>query len=216
MAPRRGCLSTPQNPSATTKSYDPLNLPLRTERNLTSQLRQMERAQTMHEYDELAEKYGISGPSLLDRILSIQRPTSYPHEFLHLFLLNHGLNLAALWTNSYSGISNTGSENYLISRTDWVALGRGTGAATDLLPSAFVRPLPDIRSTRRLYCGGSWSLWLIYIGPIVLRGWLATKYYNHYLELVTILKCLLEVNNSKRRIKQLRKEIAGHVERFDK
>ncbi|KAG9097599.1 hypothetical protein FS749_005930 [Ceratobasidium sp. UAMH 11750] len=115
----------------------------------------------------------------------------------------------------YHGINNSGCENYLISRTDWVAIGRETEASTNLLPSAFIHPLPDIQSSTHLYCGESWSLWLIYIGPIVLRGRLSQKYYDHYLELVAILKCLLQFYNSMCRIEQLREEIAGYVERFE-
>ncbi|KAG8692847.1 hypothetical protein FRC08_009492 [Ceratobasidium sp. 394] len=175
----------------------------------------MQSARTMTKRDELAKQYGISGPSILDLIPSIQRPMSYPHEFLHLFLLNHGPNLVSLWSGSYSRISDSGCENYLISRADWIAIGRETEASTNLLPSVFIRPLPNIQSSTHLYCGESWSFWLIYIGPIVLRGRLGQKYYDHYLELISILKCLLLFYNSTRRIEQLREEIAGYVERFE-
>lgn len=54
-----------------------------------------------------------------------------------------------------------------------------------------------------------------YIGPIVLRGRLPEKYYNHYLELVDILKCLLSVTNTRARIEQLKLDVARYVERFE-
>ncbi|KAG8738793.1 hypothetical protein FRC12_016562, partial [Ceratobasidium sp. 428] len=99
----------------------------------------------------------------------------------------------ALWTNTHDGVKNAGSGNYLISRADWAAIGRETEAATSLLPAEFIRPLLNIQTNQRLYNGESWSFWLIYIGPI----------------------CLLELNNTTDRIKQLRVDIAGYVERFE-
>jgi hypothetical protein len=208
-------IDTSDNSSGTTRSYDPLALPLRTEEKTIRHLERIENAPTIHERDELAKRYGISGPSLLDRIPSIQRPTSYPHEFLHLFLLNHGPGLVSLWINSCRGISDSGSEEYLISNSDWVAIGQETEEATKLIPAAFIRPLPNIQTSWRLYCGESWSFWLTYVGPIVLRGRLRQKYYDHYMQLVNILKCLLELSNTTQRIQQLRQDVAHYVESFE-
>ncbi|QRV77209.1 Transposase family tnp2 [Ceratobasidium sp. AG-Ba] len=205
----------PRNPAATTTSYDPLNLPLRTQNNMKRQIDEMNRQTRPKDYEELAKKYGISGPSILDRIPSISRPSSYPHEFLHLFLLNHGPNLVDLWTGSYKNINDAGCEDYLISKRDWAAIGRETEAANQWLPTAFTRKLPNIQTSPNLYCGESWSFWLIYVGPIVLYGRLPDKYYRHYMEYVNILKCLLEFENTTARIEQLRVEIAGYVERFE-
>ncbi|QRV73589.1 Transposase family tnp2 [Ceratobasidium sp. AG-Ba] len=202
-------------PANTTNSYDPLALPLRTETNLSRQLDKMESAPTKTSYEELAQKYGIAGRSILDEIPSIKRPTSYPHEFLHLWLLNHGPNLVSLWSGKHPGIANSGCEDYLISPADWAEIGRETEQATNSIPSAFSRSLPNIQTSPHLYCGESWSFWLIYVGPAVLRGRLKKKYYEHYLELVSILKCLLDYNNTTERIKQLRGEIAGYVVRFE-
>lgn len=204
------------DPADKTSSYDPLALPLRTEENLKAQLQEMELVKDFPvEYGKLAKKYGISGPSVLDRIPSIQRPTSYPHEFLHLFLLNHGPNLVHLWAVSYPGIDNSGSQDYTLSKADWVAIGKETEAATNSLPAKFIRPIPNIQTSWSKFCGETWSFWLIYIGPIVLRGRLPQKFYDHYLELVHILKCLLMLENTTEWIRELRSEIVGYVERFE-
>ncbi|KAG8732066.1 hypothetical protein FRC10_001260, partial [Ceratobasidium sp. 414] len=202
-------------PAASTSSYDPLALPLRTEARMATQLDKMDRAATSREYEELAKRYGISGHSILDRIPSIKRPTSYPYEFLHLFLLNHVPDLLTLWIGGNPGIPDAGCENYLISREDWAAIGKETEAATNLLPTAFIRPLPNIQTRQRVFCGESWSFWTLYVGPIVLRGRLPKKYYDHFLGLVSIIKCLLEFENSTERIERLREEIAEYVERYE-
>ncbi|CAE6464532.1 unnamed protein product, partial [Rhizoctonia solani] len=90
------------DPSET--SFDPLNLPLRTHNRIQQQLAEMDAAPTKKQYENLAKEYGLTGHSILDRIPSIQRPDSYPHEFMHLFLLNHGPDLVALWTGTFSSI----------------------------------------------------------------------------------------------------------------
>jgi hypothetical protein len=197
-------------------SWDPLNLPLRTEARMIKQLDRMESAPNQKAYDDLGKKYGIAGRSILDEIPSIQRPTSYPHEFMHLFLLNHGPELVALWTNSYKGIFDEGSGNYFISKSDWVQIGLETESATRLIPAAFIRPLPNIQTGRHLYCAEAWSFWFIYVGPIVLRGRLAKRCYEHFLELVSIIKCLLQLSNTTARLEELRVEVASYVETHEK
>ncbi|KAF8595661.1 hypothetical protein BDV93DRAFT_574581 [Ceratobasidium sp. AG-I] len=134
---------------------------------------------------------------------------------MHLFLLNHGPGLLSLWTNTYDGVRGAGSENYLISADDWDAIGRETEAATDLIPAKFIRRLPNIKTSLGLYCAESWSFWLVHVGPIVLRKRLADKYYNHYLELVDILKVLLESENTVERMDELRGQVIGYVKRFE-
>ncbi|QRV84316.1 Transposase family tnp2 [Ceratobasidium sp. AG-Ba] len=163
----------PDNPAARTSSYDPLNLPTRTEAGMKRQTQKMLNAET-------------------------------PRE-----------DLVSLWSSTDPAITDDGCEDYLISPADWAEIGRETEAASASIPSYFTRPLPNINTQRRLYCGESWAFWLLYIGPIVLRNRLADKYYNHFLELVSIVKCLIQFENSTERIEQLREEMAGYVERYE-
>ncbi|CAE6462456.1 unnamed protein product [Rhizoctonia solani] len=203
------------NPAET--SFDPLNLPLRTHDCIQQQLAEMDAAPTRKQYDSLAKEYGLTGHSILDRIPSIRRPDSYPHEFMHLFLLNHGPDLVALWTGTCKGIETKyGKYKYLISFEHWSEAGRETEEATKTLAAAFIRPFPNIQTHIECFCAEHWAFWLVYIGPVVLRGRLPQKFYDHYLELVSILKCLLSVNNTVARIEALREKIANYVETFEK
>ncbi|KAF8595543.1 hypothetical protein BDV93DRAFT_456630, partial [Ceratobasidium sp. AG-I] len=120
-----------------------------------------------------------------------------------------------LWAGTFAGIDDSGSEDYLLSNADWAAIGKETEAATYALPAKFVRLIPNIQTNWSKFCGDTWSFWLIYIGPVVLRGRLPQKYYDHYLELVSILKCLLMLENTTERIGQLRVDIAGYVKCFE-
>ncbi|KAG9127551.1 hypothetical protein FRC07_012429 [Ceratobasidium sp. 392] len=203
------------NPTPTTNAYNLLDLQLQTEARMARQTEKIKNAETTAEYEGPAKKYGITGPTILDRIPSLQRPRSYPHKFLHLFLLNHVPDLITLWIGGHPLIPDAGCEHYLISKVDWVAIGRETEAATNLVPSLFCRRLPNIRTEWRLFCGESWSFWVLYIGPIVLRNRLPKKYYDHFLELVAVIKCLTQYENITERIEQLRLGIAGYVERYE-
>ncbi|QRV77824.1 hypothetical protein RhiJN_05839 [Ceratobasidium sp. AG-Ba] len=179
------------------------------------QTEKMLNAKSTREYKKLGTKYGISGPTILDCIPLLQRPTSYLHEFLHLFLLNHLKNLVALWSGNDATVPDDGCKNYCISSADWEAIGRESEAATASIPSYFMRPLGNIKTQPWLYCGESWVFWLLYIGLIVLRNRLASKYYKHFMELVSIVKCLIQFENSTEQIEQLHEEIAGYVERYE-
>ncbi|KAB5587951.1 Transposase family Tnp2 protein [Ceratobasidium theobromae] len=193
-------------------SLDPYNLQLRTSHRIAKQLRNMDAALTECEYNNLARDYGLTGHSILDRIPSIRRPDSYPHEFLHLFLLNHRPELVELWAGT-KGPNNT--SDYILTSQAWATIGHETEETSKTIPAAFVRPLPNIATCWASYCGESWCFWLVYIGPIVLRGRLLEKYYNHYMELVKIIKCLLLVTNTTARIEQLRHEIVRYVEKYE-
>lgn len=202
----------PDAPPNTITTLDPENLPLRTTQRIAEQLEMMDNACTQREFNNLARDFGLTGHSILDRIPLICRPDSYPHEFLHLFLLNHGPQLVSLWAGTYVLGED---DKYTLSAEVWIAIGLETFAASRTLPAAFGRPLPNIATSWGLYCGKSWCFWLVYIGPIVLRGRLPEKYYNHYMELVAILKCLLLASNTTARIEQLRHEIIHYVEKFE-
>jgi hypothetical protein len=205
----------PGDPPDDILSYDPENLPLRTADGIKRQTKEIYTARTKTAHNQLATDYGITHATILDRIPSLQRPDSYPHEFMHLFLINHGPNLVSLWTGKYDGINDPGSENYLISARDWAEIGRETYSASRIIPSAFTRPLPNIATDRKLYNAEAWSFWFQYIGPVVLRGRLAQKYYAHYLEFVHILKALLALTITVEKIEQLQEQVVGYVQRFE-
>ncbi|KAB5587400.1 hypothetical protein CTheo_9162 [Ceratobasidium theobromae] len=202
-------------PADTVPSYDPLDLPLRTESRIAKQLEEMDAAPTKSKWEQLGKNYGIVDHSILDRIPSICRPDSYPHEYLHLFLLNHGKGLVKLWTGEFPGIDDSGDEDYLISPEDWVAIGHETEEAANTLPAAFVQRLPNIQTNPEVFCGETWAFWLVFVGPVVLRGRLPKKYYEHYMDLVEIMTCLTSVTNTTARIEELKIDIANYVERFE-
>ncbi|CAE6473902.1 unnamed protein product [Rhizoctonia solani] len=201
----------------TDTSFDPLGLPLQTHERIQEQLREMDDARNKTERDNLAKEYGLTDHLILDRIPSIQRPDSYPHEFMHLFLLNHCKELVSLWAGTHTGLGDDpGTGSFIIPFDDWCEVGRETEEATKYLASSFIRPLPNIQTHFDCYIAEHWAFWICYIGPAVLRGRLPKKYYDHFLELVGIMKCLHSINNTTARIMALRERIAHYVEVFEK
>lgn len=196
-------------------SYDPRNLPLRTTEGIRQQTQKILPAPTVTARNDLSRDFGISHQTILDTIPSLRQPDSYPHEFKHLFLLSHGPNMVALWTGKFDGISGPGSENYIISAADWAEIGRESFAASQSIPSAFIRPLPNIATSIKLYNAESWSFWLQFIGPVVLHGRLPDKYYNLYLDFVWIPKTLLAFSITLETLDELRNRIISYVQRFE-
>jgi hypothetical protein len=122
----------------TLMGFDPLDLPLHNKRRIARQLDKMDAATTKGRRDDLSTKFGLNGHSILDRIPSIKRPDSFPHKFLHLFLINHGPELVSLWAGMHKGLGgNTGSEDYKLEAGDWAAIGLETEEANKTLPARF-------------------------------------------------------------------------------
>ncbi|KEP45905.1 transposase family Tnp2 protein [Rhizoctonia solani 123E] len=196
--------------------YDPLDLPLRTAHRINKQLDKIDEARNKTQCDKLETRFGLCGDSILDHIPSIKRPDSYPHEFLHLFLLNHGKELFLLWSGKHKDlVGHPGPFEFVLPVDALVAIGEETKEATKSFPAQFTRAMPNIYTHADACCGESWCTWLIYIGPAVMRGRLQQKYYDHYMELVDILRCLLSVTNTRARIDRLKIEVAHYVQGFE-
>jgi hypothetical protein len=103
----------------------------------------------------------------------------------------------------------------VLSVNDLIAIGRETEDSTRWFPARFTRAMPNIYTCTTAFCGETWCTWLVHVGPAVLRSRLAQKYYDLYLELVDILKCLLLVTNTRARIEQLKLDVAHYVQGFE-
>ncbi|KAF8700610.1 hypothetical protein RHS03_06610, partial [Rhizoctonia solani] len=196
--------------------FDPLGLPLCMHKGIQEQLQLMDAAQTKKEYNRIAMECGLTSHSILDQIPLIQCPDLYLHEFMHLFLLNYGLDLVSLQTGMYKGLGmDAGMGTFILPFLEWCKVGHEAEAATKTIAAPIIQPFPNIQTHIKCYISEHWAFWLIYIGPVVLQGWLPKKYYNHYLELVNIMKCLLSINNTTAQIEALHEKIAAYAERFE-
>jgi hypothetical protein len=150
-------------------SWDPLHLPLHTEMHLAHQLVAISTASMKTARNALHTKYGINETCVLTELQSIGIAQSFPYEWMHLFVGNHGENLVTLWQGRYKGLDE-GRESYRIPDVTWERIGRETASAFKTIPFAFGHPTPDIWTERYNFTAEDWSFWFVFITPHVLKG----------------------------------------------
>ncbi|CCO37326.1 hypothetical protein BN14_11481 [Rhizoctonia solani AG-1 IB] len=116
---------------------------------------------------------------------------SFPYDFMHLIYENLVPNLIQHWTGTFKHLDQ-GSEHYVLTLAQWIAIGVETAAATRTTPGSFVGTLPNIAQDQSLYTAEAYGFWIQYIAPIVLKGRLSNKYYQHVLDLRAILDLCLQ------------------------
>jgi hypothetical protein len=151
-----------------TKSYDPLQLPLRLHDHLLQQANKVQRATTNAEADQLMKQYGIKGVPLLSYLLTLDFLTSFPYDFMHLIWENLVKNLILHWTGEFKGL-NAGTEDYHFPQPIWEAIREASAASGSTIPSAFGTCEPNVATHKTQYTAETWSFWTLYLGPILLH-----------------------------------------------
>ncbi|KAG1745048.1 uncharacterized protein EDB91DRAFT_1236456 [Suillus paluster] len=120
------------------------------------------------------------------------------------------------WTGKFKGM-DTGKEDYQIADHIWAKIGEETAAAIINIPAAFVRVLGNIADDHSSFTAESWSFWIIYLAPTLLRScFLNAKYHKHLCELVWIMKKTLQFLITHAEIDELEWRIANWVVKYEK
>jgi hypothetical protein len=207
--PSRGPLAEP--------SYNPLALPLRTHDRLMAQAREVVDANTNTEEDRLSTLYGIKRIPLLSILPSVQFPTSFPYDFMHLIWENLIPNLLKLWTGDFKELDQ-GTGDYQLAKPVFEAIGEAVATSSDTIPSAFGARVPNPSKDRSYFTAETWSLWALFLGPILLRGrFRRDTYYKHFVRLVELLNICLSRSReiSAEELKTLREGFAGWVLKYE-
>ncbi|KAH9857262.1 hypothetical protein C2E23DRAFT_721145 [Lenzites betulinus] len=134
---------------------------------------------------------------------------------MHLIWENLVPNLVSLWTGKFKGL-DTGSGSYQLPGTVWEAIGEATASAGDTLPSVFGPRLGNISQDRSACTADAWSLWTLYISPVILRSQFAhSRYYRHFVSLVELLHLCLQFEVSRDDIQRIRDGFASWVEKYE-
>jgi hypothetical protein len=198
------------------RTYNPLNLPLRTHEQFMEQADEVDAATTNTAADKLSMKYGIKGRPLLAQLHSLRFPTSFPYDFMHLIDENLLINLIKLWTGNFKGLDD-GEEEYELDNAIWKAVGEATHRAGDTIPSAYGARVPNLAADGIRVSAEMYSFWALYLGPVLLRRkFTHQKYFKHFVELVRLLNlCLLfEITNDQ--INDLEESMAKWVQQYEK
>jgi len=207
-------------PTQPNPHWDPLQLPLRSHVHFEEVLQQIDEAETAAEKERIGKRNGLRAGYLhlseRRRVGSIDFAKSFPWEWMHIFPENVIPTLVKHWTGKFKGM-DAGKEDYQIADHVWAEVGEETAAATANIPAAFVRVLGNIADDHSSFTAESWSFWIIYLAPTLLRNrFPKSKYYKHLCDLVWIMKKTLQFSITHTEIDELEKRIAKWVVKYEK
>lgn len=197
-------------------SFDPLQLPKRTHTQFMIQARHVASARNDADEEALSMETGIKGIPILSCLSSLDFPTSFPYDFMHLIWENVVKTLANLWCGKFKGLDE-GSGEYELGKGVWEAIGKACKASGDTIPSAFGCRVPNIATERSNFIAESWSHWCLYLGPVLLRKRFRRPiYYTHFVSLVSLLTPCLQFGMSLRKVDELRRGFADWVVEYER
>jgi hypothetical protein len=195
-------------------TWDPASLPLRKHKDWATVTTDIAQQKTKTKKNEIAMAQGIKGRPSIGRVGSIDYARGVPWDFMHLLFENVVKNLVKLWMRKFKGLDD-GKEDYIIPEKIWEDIGKETVSAVKNIPSAFVRSLGNIVKEQGTFTAEGWAFWFMYLAPILLKGRLQHKFYQHFLQLVDILKTCIKYTLSHIEIDNLEKQIISWVEKYE-
>jgi hypothetical protein len=196
-------------------SYDPSALPLRDHVSFLEQAEMVQSTSTTRDFDILSTKFGIKGLPLLSALSSLSFPTSFPYDFMHLIWANLIPNLILLWTGKFKDLDHDG-QDYVIRQTVWNAIGDSTFQAGETIPAAFGSRVPNIASEKAHMICETYSIWTLYLAPVLLKGrFLNERYYNHFMELVRLLTRCIDLEITQEEIDDLDRNFQKWVRDYE-
>jgi hypothetical protein len=196
--------------------YDAQNLPMRTHAEILTQANKVEHAASKAEAERLSKRYGVKGIPILSCLSSLSFPMSFPYDFMHLIWENVVKNLVLLWTGDFKGL-DAGSKDYKLDKRVWDVIGAATAASRSTIPSAFGAWPPNVAGDRTACMAETWTLWTLYLGPVLLHGkFKHAKYYNHFIKLVKLLNICLQFELSEEDIRTVRDGFIHWVKTYER
>jgi len=197
-------------------SYDPLNLPLRTQHQTKERTVQIAEASTKTRREELQSEFGINGISPLMTLPGISVPESFPHDFMHVALESVLQELVALWAGDYEGL-DSGAESYQLQPSVWDAIDKACADSRKLIPSSFGQRVSRLAKKSNKFTAEFWLVFGTVVGPAVLRSRFEPKeYYDHFVQLATLFSKCLGLEFVERDIDEIEKGFAKWVTDFER
>jgi hypothetical protein len=196
--------------------YNPADLPLRTEAEMLCQAKEVRDASSKAQKGRLSKVYGIKGVSLFSHLKSLCFPLSFPYDFMHLIWENLIPNLILLWTGAFKGVDE-GTGEYQFQLHIWEAIGEATVAAGSTIPAVFGARPPNPAKNKSSYSADAWSVWALYLGPILLRRRFRNqRYYKHFVELIKLLQICLQFEITTEEVQTVRDGFINWVEDYER
>ena len=123
-------------------------------------------------------------------------------------------NLTLLWSGNFKGLDT--NHPFVFSKTVWDAIGTTTAATRSTMPSSYGAAVPNIATDRSSFTTETWSQWALFVGPVVLNGRFSNKkYYDHFCELVKLIKLCLKFELSKEEISTIQNGFIRWVKKYE-
>jgi hypothetical protein len=198
----------------TVRSYDVLNLPNCTHNEFMDHAHEVQFAPLIGKCDNLAKLYSIKGVPVLSYLSSLSFPHSFPFGFMHLLWENLIPNLFLLWTSTFKGLSE-GTGNFKIPKDMWTAAGKASEASGPTLLYTYGPSSPSVAADGVTWTADTCLFWALHVGLVVLKDRSPKWYYNHYIELVCLLRICLAFGMNQTHIATLRAGFASWVEKYE-
>jgi hypothetical protein len=196
-------------------SYNPSALLLHNHASFLEQAEIVQSASTSKDFNTFSTKFGIKGVPLLSALSSLSFPTSFPYDFMHLIWVNLIPNLVLLWTGKFKDLDHDG-QDYVIMKTVWEAIREATFQAGEMIPAAFRSHIPNIVSEKVNMIAETYSIWTLYLAPMLLKGrFLHECYYNYFMKLVQLLTCCIDLEITHEEIDDLDQDFQKWVQDYE-
>lgn len=143
---------------------------------------------------------------------------------MHILLENIMKELLGIWEGKYKASMITGTadgrlgtatgEDYVIPKTFWDDMDREVSASNTTIPSQMARRMESI-TKRGYWTAESYSYLLIHLGPIILKGRLASPYYAHFVKLSHLSKLLTKMELNMEEVDTIDRGLVGWVQEFE-
>jgi hypothetical protein len=197
-------------------AYNPHTLRYRHHRRFIRQAKKVIAADTVAESNRLSRKYGIKGLPGFFLLGSVKFPVSCPFDFMHLVFENLVPNLIRHYTGDFKGL-DTGTESYELPKSVWEAIGDAAARSGDTIPSDFGARMPNIYTERSSMTAETWSIWITYLGPILLRDRFSkATYYKHFVKLSHLVRLCMSYEMRRPDIEIIRNGFIEWVQEYER
>lgn len=151
---------------------------------------------------------------------SLDCPRSYPVDLMHVLFENIAPQLISLWKGTYKAELIIGTKkaklrkDYVISAADWSVIEEEIHRSNKTTPSQAVPRVGNIKN-KSFWTAETYSYFLMFLGPIVLKDPLPEKYYKHFILLSEITKKLAMLEIEWDALEGLHKDIVRWVRAFE-
>lgn len=135
---------------------------------------------------------------------------------MHLIFENLVPNLVRHYTGDFKGLG-AGSEAYELPKNVWEAIADATAQSGDTTPSEFGARMPNICTERSNMTAETWSIWITYLGPILMQDQFSKPvYYEHFSKLSRLVRLCMSYEMKRSDIELIRNGFIEWVQEYEK